>query len=320
LAIRRPAIILTLLLAGSCTLFAAQLPCRSEAEYRALLGSVAQRLNAPAASGGAALAGLADEVPEQCNLSIAGHAFAISNHAMRKEMRALAAMRAPESRGPRLQALQASVRHKLDGLDAFERGADPAAQAKLQQIMSAREFRRVGGQDPRALLQEQLMRLLERFFALLGKNPRQAAFAAKLVAWTLCLVLAAFVIRALYRWAVRRPRSESVPEAIASPPSAKSWGEWLNEARAAAAAGELRQAVHGGYWAVISHLESSGAWRPDRARTPREYLRLLAQSSPARPLLGELTREFEAVWYGNRTPGPVEWQTFLAKVEQMGCR
>jgi hypothetical protein len=103
-------------------------------------------------------------------------------------------------------------------------------------------------------------------------------------------------------------------------PPAKSWHSLLAEARAAATRGDLREAVHAGYWAAISHLESSGVWRPDRARTPREYLRLIAQTDPARPLLTDITRDFEVVWYGNRTPGFSEWESFLAKVERIGCR
>jgi hypothetical protein len=104
------------------------------------------------------------------------------------------------------------------------------------------------------------------------------------------------------------------------PVSARGWRIWLAEARAAAQSGNWRDAVHLAYWAGISLLETQGAWRPDSARTPREYLRLIPEANPHRPTLSSLTRKFELVWYGGQ---PADEQVFaqtLEELEKLGCR
>jgi hypothetical protein len=100
-------------------------------------------------------------------------------------------------------------------------------------------------------------------------------------------------------------------------PSAKRWQLWLEEARAAARAGDYRHAVHLAYWAAISKLESRGSWRPDSARTPREYLRLLPKGSQFKTPLADITGSFERAWYGNRVPPLQECEEFVAKVESI---
>ena len=60
--------------------------------------------------------------------------------------------------------------------------------------------------------------------------------------------------------------------------------------------GEWRDAIHLAYWAGISFLERQGFWKPDRARTPREYLRLSLRSE-YRETLRALTQIFELAWY-----------------------
>jgi Domain of unknown function (DUF4129) len=314
LAIRRLVVLFALLLEGGFLYSAAPLPCASAAQYRALLGQVEQRSAQPDVS----LAELADTVPAQCNFVAGGRAFHFSNLEMQRELRELAAK--PDNRIARLKMFQGGLLQRLSGIDAYERRVDPTAKPKLQEIMQRREFRRVGKQDPMALLQEWMFQILEKLFSRIFRDPSRVVLGAKTAAWSLCIAVAGFILWKLYRWAMQGRPPEAVREVIPFAPSAKSWRDWLREARAAVARGELREAVHAGYWAAISHLESSGAWRPDRARTPREYLRLLAQSDPSRALLADITRDFEVVWYGNRPPAFTEWESFLAKVERIGCR
>jgi streptomycin 6-kinase len=47
-------------------------------------------------------------------------------------------------------------------------------------------------------------------------------------------------------------------------------------------------------------MESMRLWPADKARTPREYLKLLKSDDPRRGGLLNLTRSFERVWYGGR--------------------
>ena len=314
MAIRRLAVLFAILLGSRFSFSAPQLPCASEAEYRALLGQVEQRSEQPDIS----LAELADAVPAQCSFMAAGQTFQLSNSGMQRELREIAAK--PEIRSARLKIFQDPLRQRLREMDAYERSVDPTARPKLQVILQQREFRRVGGQDPRALLQEWAFRSIEKLLSRIFKDPSRVVMGARIVAWSLGIVAGGFILWKLYRWAMRERPLEAVREVIPFAPSARNWRDWLGEARAAAARGELREAVHTGYWAAISHLESSGAWRPDRARTPREYLRLMKQGDPARSLLADITRDFEVIWYGNRLPKLPDWESFQAKVERIGCR
>ena len=76
----------------------------------------------------------------------------------------------------------------------------------------------------------------------------------------------------------------------------------------AAARGDWREAIHFLYWAAISRLEARRMWPTDRARTPREYLALVAADDARKPGLGALTREFELTWYGGRPAGESEYR------------
>jgi hypothetical protein len=62
-----------------------------------------------------------------------------------------------------------------------------------------------------------------------------------------------------------------------------------------------REAIHLVYWAAIARLESRRLWPADRARTPREYLALIAPEDPRRAGLAALTGSFERTWYGGRS-------------------
>lgn len=317
MAIRRLAIIFALLLGSGFAFSAPQLPCASPAQYRALLAQVEQRSQRPDVS----LAELADALPAQCDFVAGGQTFHLSNFPMQRELREIAVKPDnPASRSARLKVFQSSLRQRLSGMDAYERGADPAAKPRLREIMRQREFRQVGGQDPRALLREWTFLILEKFFSRIFKDPSRVVLGAKIVAWSLCIAAAGFILWVIGRWLLQKRPPEAVRQVIPFAPSARSWRDWLGGARAAAGRGEFREAVHAAYWAAISHLESSGVWRPDRARTPREYLSLIAQGDPAFPLLAGITREFELVWYGNRLPALAEWESFLAEVERIGCR
>jgi hypothetical protein len=317
LAIRRLAIIFAILLGSRFAYSVPQPPCASAAQYRGLLAQVEQRSGQPDVS----LAALADALPAQCDFLLAGQPFHLSNFQMQRELREMAAQPDKQTARPaRLKVFQDGLRQRLVGMDAYEQGADPTARQKLREIMRQREFRQVGSQDPRAYLQEWAFLFLEKFLSRVFKDPSRVVLGAKIVAWSLCIAAGGFILWVISRWVFQKRPAEAVREVIPFAPSARSWRSWLAEARAAAARGELREAVHAAYWATISHLESSGAWRPDRARTPREYLRLVAPANPAHPLLAGITHEFEVIWYGNRPPAFSEWESFLAKVERIGCR
>ncbi|HEY5212757.1 MAG TPA: DUF4129 domain-containing protein, partial [Acidobacteriaceae bacterium] len=103
------------------------------------------------------------------------------------------------------------------------------------------------------------------------------------------------------------------------PVSAKSWALWLTDARAAAAQNNWREGIHLAYWAGISFLEHQGTWRPDHARTPREYLRLISTSSEHRETLAALTQIFELTWYAKREADAAAFANTMQALERLGC-
>jgi hypothetical protein len=85
-----------------------------------------------------------------------------------------------------------------------------------------------------------------------------------------------------------------------------------------AAQGLWREAIHYLYWAAIARLESRRLWPADRARTPREYLRLLPAADPRRANLTTLTRSFERTWYGGREAGASDFKAALKQAAELG--
>jgi uncharacterized protein DUF4129 len=125
-------------------------------------------------------------------------------------------------------------------------------------------------------------------------------------------------------WTIRRLRrpQEDLPEREIIPfaPSARSWRAWLADARTQAQKEDWRNAIHLAYWAGISYLEEHGAWKPNRARTPREYLRLIGKAASQYAVLAALTRKLEIVWYGYGTAAEADFHEALGQLEKLGCR
>ena len=213
----------------------------------------------------------------------------------------------------RIQSLQ----HDFDG---FEKPAADVSRerSELDAILSRREFGDVHGPTAFDRLRQQLLafvfHLLERIFRS-STIPTIGKYFVYGLIGVAVLALASFVYRSIV---VGTDFSPVAPTDL--PVSAKQWTIWLSEARAAAAEGKWRDASHLGYWAGISFLEQRGLWKPDRARTPREYLRLLSATSEYQPALATLTRIFELAWYAKRNASERTFAETLAALEKMGCR
>ena len=139
-----------------------------------------------------------------------------------------------------------------------------------------------------------------------------------------CVALVWSLLRLERRWRVQLTSEVDRPAPGAA--SARDWQLWLEDARRAAASGLWREAIHFVYWAAISRLESRRLWPADRARTPREYLALVAPEDPRKPGLSQLTNTFERVWYGGRAAGESDYQnaenlasTLISGGTSIGC-
>jgi len=190
--------------------------------------------------------------------------------------------------------------------------------SRLSEILSRHEFHNVAGESwfdrLKQAAQHWVWKLLERVLT-------SSAYPAvsRFLIWSL-LVLAV-AVAAL--WVVRIYGQKNIYTDFSGSPlvvSAKPWRDWQAEANAAAQEGRWRDAVHLSYWAAISFLESQGLWRPDLARTPREYLRLLPAGNEHRAPLLQLTRSFEKVWYGNELATAQTFAGAAALLEQLRCR
>lgn len=313
---RKLGIVLTVLLGSTLSLAAPQFPCNSVEQYKVMLAALVQRSDELSTS----LSELAEEIPTRCEIEAGGQSFEISTVQLRADLQSVAKEDDEDERKEALKDWQDDLKRRLERINAYEGGVDATAKPKLNEILNRREFRNVGKQDATAFFQEWVIKVLKMIFSHVFRDPGKIELAAKLFIWGICIIAGVLLLWALYRWVTRQSFDIPEREIIPFSPSARNWRDWMKEARLAVDRGDLRDAIHLAYWATISHLESSGAWKPDRARTPREYLRLISQVDVSRPLLTEITREFEYVWYGNRIPAAAQWQSFLAKVEQIGCR
>jgi hypothetical protein len=204
-----------------------------------------------------------------------------------------------------------------DGSAAIGTSATELNEA-LQSVLARPEFHR---SPTSRWLEEQrnrfgawIMRMLDRLSGT-GLDGRTIAIG---LAWTLSLI----TLAALGWWlaAMLTRRSEAAAlELGAAPPHRPPAREWALRALAAARAGDIREAIRCGYHAALCRIEEQGTWQVDETRTPREYLALIDRDDPRRPMLHDLTRQFEVVWYGRRTGTGDDVQRMSAHLERLGC-
>ncbi len=260
-------------------------------------------------------------LPEKLLVSEGTRSQEVSNEWLKTALVEFTAAK-PEQRSQLLRQIEKRLAAQRQEADLFRQTvAYPASsQATLTAILARREFRSVRGPSLWDQLKQRIERWiiywLDRIFRRVGSTQH----GGKIVVW--CAIGLALILVAVWlaRMARRQTSIEWPREPVLFAPSRKHWRKWLAEAREAAQQGRWRDAIHLAYWAAISQLEQSGAWVPDRARTPREYLRLLSASSDNRPALDTLTRRFEVVWYGHREAGSDDFADTLVQLERLGCR
>lgn len=201
-----------------------------------------------------------------------------------------------------------------------------AARAKLDAILARSEYGQVRQQSwwdkIRARIDEILSEALDRILRRVGG---QASFGYALLWIGLVAAVALIAFWIVRQWSRRARGDEMDLQAAAAP--ARSWQEWVFAARDAAGRGDYRMAIHCAYWAGITRLQDLGALAPDRAKTPREYLRALAKSkllvpetlAPRQLALSMLTARLEKTWYGYQVATEADFRDSLTKLETLGC-
>jgi hypothetical protein len=204
--------------------------------------------------------------------------------------------------------------------------AGSSARATLERILSRREFGSVKGPSAWDLYKQRISRwileVLSRIFRQIGRYP----MGATIFLWALIVAVVLWLALILFRYWTRRAALEELqaPDSVAF---ARTWQEWIQAAREAAGRGDYREAIHSTYWAGISYLEDSEVVRKDRTRTPREYMRLVSNSTQlvatgrkTREALSALTVVLEQVWYGRRPASNQDFSNALQSVEALGCQ
>ena len=258
---------------------------------------------------------LRQSIPPIWQVEANGKSFAVPTESLRRDLGAWQKKPDEELLGHIVQHLE-TLRYQASAYESSTTDF-PATRGLLNNILARREFRNVHGQSWIDRMKERLGEFLIR---LLGRAISSSAIPviSDVVVYGLITLAASALAYWIYRSVRDSARLESMmPGTMAV--SEKEWPIWMREAQTAAARGDWRDAIHLAYWAGISFLEMQGAWRPDVARTPREYLRLLPASSAQQPALRNLTVQLEAVWYGMQAADAGGFQQALAELERLGC-
>ncbi len=293
----------------------------SVAEYRQQLHDLVEKVESLEAH--PEQAGEVDSaIPDHVTVSTAAGETTVSYHDLKNDLTVFSKAE-PEKRSVLLRQIKNYVQALSSEAEAYDKSrSDPAlARDKLNSILSRHEFHNVSSPSVIDMLLSRifrwLSRLLDNIFARrLGSRFDWLQGLIYVLVAAALILLAVWTIRRLRRPREELPQREIVPFS----PSAKGWRSWLAEARALAQKQDWRNAIHLAYWAGISYLEEGGSWKPNRARTPREYLRLLGTRAAHYPALAALTRKFEIIWYGDRTAGESDFQETLGQLERLGCR
>jgi hypothetical protein len=211
-----------------------------------------------------------------------------------------------------LKDAEARLAHDLADIDRTPAPlpAHDVERAAMKHVLAGRDFSGLEAESTQQSALEKFARWINKFFADAGKLTAKAAWLGRVIVWGFILAVCVGLIWGLIQFE-RKWRVRLVPDTDGPAPgaaSARDWQLWLEDARRAAAAGLWREAIHFVYWASISRLESKRLWPADRARTPREYLALVAPEDARKAPLGALTRSFERVWYGGRPAGEQEYR------------
>jgi hypothetical protein len=199
------------------------------------------------------------------------------------------------------------------------RRVDDATRKQLDQILSAREFDQVRGPTALELFKQRLQAWIQKLLRKITPKIPDIDDVGQWFVWGMIALAAAVAAVWLFRIS-RENMGSGQREILPFLPSSRNWREWLTDARSRAARGEWRDAIHFGFWAAVSRLESEGVWPPDKTRTPREYLNAIPGSSLSKEDFAAITRKFEASWYGGRPATEADFAQFAAHLERIGCR
>ena len=198
----------------------------------------------------------------------------------------------------------------LDALHTAPEHATAEERAKLEEILSRREFQPAAESpiakafaDLRRRVGKALVELLQNLFG--GGRAEGAATVIRVVVVAAGLLAIVILLRAVAHAVARRrtgdPRKRKKKRKILGEEVDESTtsSDLAAAARALAAKGDLRGAVRKLFVALIYQLDERGLVRLRSEATNREYLALVRGLEPLHPVMASMTDVFERVWYGS---------------------
>lgn len=292
----------------------------SLSEYRQQVKDIANKVDAleshPETTGE-----LVTSIPNQVSVTTHAGEITVNNKPLKDSLTTLAG--AEEQKRPGiLREIRTYTQATRNAAEEFDSNSNDLAseRGRLNQILARHEFNKVKGPNAKDALTARIYRWISKLLSKLNFRGGSNFDLMRLVIY----LFAGAAVTLLLIWTFRRlrqPQEEFLPrEIVPFSPSARGWRTWLADARSRAQQQDWRNAIHLAYWAGISYLEENGAWRPNRARTPREYLRLIGMRAANYPVLAALTRKLETVWYGYGQASEADYQEALGQLEKLGCR
>jgi hypothetical protein len=225
-----------------------------------------------------------------------------------------AAKKLPDAaRGAQMQAVEQHLDADLADAQASPASGvdDSVARKRADAILAESEFAIADQQTPWQRILEWVYNWLARALMLVAAFGNHSPWIGPLIEWGLAALACALVLVWILRTVQRERLRLRVEADRAIEVTEERVLNWMREAEQSAARGAFRDAVHCLYWASIATLEGRRFWHPDRARTPREYLRLLDSVSAAGRLLRRQTLAFEKIWYGLRPAQESDYEQAL---------
>ena len=269
----------------------------------------------------AAFRNLRSTLPAQWTVADGGQSYAVGTAWLTD---ALVALRTDtRANNPLLQETRqrlAALRAAAEGLEDASHASSSQQQprAQLDRILSQKEFQNGHGPSWFDLLKARVYDWIGRKLDWIFGHFRHGRTIGNVIAWTVIALAALLLALWAVRASLRGGRQTEMDLGGASRPEG-GWRDWLRNARAAAERGDYRAAIHGAYWAGVMRLEEVHRLPQDRARTPREALRLIRRESADYAPLAQLTRRFELVWYGYRSATEMDWGDAMQQLEKLGC-
>lgn len=265
---------------------------------------------------------LRKQLPDHWTVAARGQRFQVSTAWLAEALDHLASD--PKLAASTSRELEDRLQLILQDSQGLARISEPSpveARAKLDEILQRREFRSVHAANAKEELWDQfidwLWKLADKLFNRVGSHPD----STRVFLWGAVIVLGLVFLGWLIYSILNVPFSTlSFHRKHLPPPEeepAVTWNQLVQQARAAAARGDYRDAVRIIYGAAVRRIAEDGAWRVDPARTHREYVRLLPPDSAQRPRFLAITSCFELVWYGSAEASANDYEAMLAELESL---